>query len=59
VIAERIAKFVKKKISINGVLINFSLAVSPLIFFIQPFPEAGLKVPFNYLTDIKKKTGRP
>jgi len=59
VMEDKIMKLVKKNININGVLINLSCAVSPLIFYIQPFPEAGDSVPFIYLTDIKKNTGSP
>jgi hypothetical protein len=56
---ESITKVTKKKIKRKGVLINLCAGVSPKIFFIHPFPEAGVKVPLNYLTDSKKKIGSP
>jgi hypothetical protein len=56
---DNIVKFVKKNITIKGTLINLSWGVSPFIFFIHPFPEAGDRVPQDYLTHSKKNTGNP
>ena len=52
-------KVTKKKIKRKGVLINLWAGVSPTIFLIQPFPEAGVSDPLNYLTESKKKIGSP
>lgn len=56
---ESIIKVIKKNINRKGVLINLWAGVSPIIFFIHPFPEAGVRVPFSYLTESRKNIGRP
>jgi hypothetical protein len=56
---ESIMNVTKKNIKRNGVLINLWAGLSPTIFFIHPFPDAGVNVPLNYLTESKKNTGSP
>ena len=56
---ESIINVTKKNINKNGVLINLWAGLSPTIFLIHPFPEAGVSVPLNYLTDSKKNIGSP
>ncbi len=56
---DNMTKVTKKKINRKGTLIILCAGVSPIIFLNHPFPEAGVKVPLNYLTESKKNIGSP